>query len=214
MSTSSSVVHRRSKPPHWVAVAETKSSICSVCGSAIPHPSWVLEPTETSAKSRCGKCRHNVNATESPSTSTRVCPGLSGPVTVETYQWFVRNAERISDAYAIVICDEAHTALGEKTSACIRRWPEPVFIGMTASGLLDVFSTPFGEGVSPGIQLHAAMADSLLSNRFVRVAPDRVRVWTTIGLALAVALMAAAVQVLEALDAGEGVRPPPAIVWE
>ncbi len=59
------------------------------------------------------------------------------PVTVETYQWFVRNAERISDAYAIVICDEAHTALGEKTSACIRRWPEPVFIGMTATGALS-----------------------------------------------------------------------------
>jgi superfamily II DNA or RNA helicase len=70
-----------------------------------------------------------------------------GPVTVETYQWFVRNAERISDAYAIVICDEAHTALGEKTSACIRRWPEPVFIGMTATGALiarhvaDLFPT-------------------------------------------------------------------------
>jgi ribonuclease E len=70
-----------------------------------------------------------------------------GPVTVETYQWFVRNASRISDAYAIVICDEAHTALGEKTSACIRRWPEPVFIGMTATGALiarhvaDLFPT-------------------------------------------------------------------------
>jgi ribonuclease E len=70
-----------------------------------------------------------------------------GPVTVETYQWFVRNANRISDAYAIVICDEAHTALGEKTSACIRRWPEPVFIGMTATGALiarnvaDLFPT-------------------------------------------------------------------------
>src|SRR6185503_10205736 len=38
-----------------------------------------------------------------------------GPVTVETYQWFVRNAGKISDAYTIVICDEAHTALGEKT---------------------------------------------------------------------------------------------------
>ena len=32
---------------------------------------------------------------------------------------------KISDAYAIVICDEAHTALGEKTSACIRAWPGP-----------------------------------------------------------------------------------------
>ncbi|HEX6116808.1 MAG TPA: DEAD/DEAH box helicase family protein [Solirubrobacterales bacterium] len=70
-----------------------------------------------------------------------------GPVTVETYQWFVRNAGKVSDAYSIVICDEAHTALGEKTSACIRNWQEPVFIGMTATGALiarhvaDLFPT-------------------------------------------------------------------------
>jgi ribonuclease E len=70
-----------------------------------------------------------------------------GPVTVETYQWFVRNAGRVSDAYSIVICDEAHTALGEKTSARIRDWPGPVFIGMTATGALiarhvaDLFPT-------------------------------------------------------------------------
>jgi len=84
----------------------------------------------------------------------RLCPPLLdgadhpyGPVTVETYQWFVRNAGRISDAYSIVICDEAHTALGEKTSGCIRRWTGPVFIGMTATGALiarhvaDLFPT-------------------------------------------------------------------------
>jgi superfamily II DNA or RNA helicase len=71
----------------------------------------------------------------------------NGPVTVETYQWFVRNAGRISDAYTIVICDEAHTALGEKTSAAIRAWSGPVFIGMTATGALiarhvtDLFPT-------------------------------------------------------------------------
>ncbi len=70
-----------------------------------------------------------------------------GPVTVETYQWFVRNAGQVSDAYSIVICDEAHTALGEKTSASIRRWDGPVFIGMTATGALiarhvtDLFPT-------------------------------------------------------------------------
>ncbi|HZV72325.1 MAG TPA: DEAD/DEAH box helicase family protein [Conexibacter sp.] len=70
-----------------------------------------------------------------------------GPVTVETYQWFVRNAGQISDAYTIVICDEAHTALGEKTSASIRRWAGPVFVGMTATGALiarhvtDLFPT-------------------------------------------------------------------------
>ncbi len=84
----------------------------------------------------------------------RLCPPLLdgsdhpyGPVTVETYQWFVRNAGRISDAYSIVICDEAHTALGEKTSGCIRKWTGPVFIGMTATGALiarhvaDLFPT-------------------------------------------------------------------------
>ncbi|HEU4598691.1 MAG TPA: DEAD/DEAH box helicase family protein, partial [Solirubrobacterales bacterium] len=59
-----------------------------------------------------------------------------GPVTVETYQWFVRNHKKVSDAYSIVICDEAHTALGEKTSACIREWNGPVYIGMTATGAL------------------------------------------------------------------------------
>ena len=70
-----------------------------------------------------------------------------GPVTVETYQWFVRNAGNVSDAYTIVICDEAHTALGEKTSASIRNWHEPVFVGMTATGALiarhvtDLFPT-------------------------------------------------------------------------
>src|SRR5690242_1248806 len=71
----------------------------------------------------------------------------NGPVTVETYQWFVRNAGRISDAYTIVICDEAHTALGEKTSSAIRDWHGPIFIGMTATGALiarhvtDLFPT-------------------------------------------------------------------------
>jgi hypothetical protein len=71
----------------------------------------------------------------------------NGPVTVETYQWFVRNAGKVSDAYTIVICDEAHTALGEKTSAAIRSWSGPIFIGMTATGALiarhvtDLFPT-------------------------------------------------------------------------
>jgi ribonuclease E len=70
-----------------------------------------------------------------------------GPVTVETYQWFVRNAGNISSTYTIVICDEAHTALGEKTSAAIRAWDGPIFVGMTATGALiarhvtDLFPT-------------------------------------------------------------------------
>ncbi len=70
-----------------------------------------------------------------------------GPVTVETYQWFVRNAGQISAVYTVVICDEAHTALGEKTSAAIREWTGPIFVGMTATGALiarhvtDLFPT-------------------------------------------------------------------------
>jgi ribonuclease E len=74
-------------------------------------------------------------------------PRVEGPVTVETYQWYVRNAGKISDAYTVVICDEAHTALGEKTSASIRKWTEPVWVGMTATGALiarhvtDLFPT-------------------------------------------------------------------------
>jgi ribonuclease E len=74
-------------------------------------------------------------------------PPAGGPVTVETYQWFVRNAGKVSDAYTVVICDEAHTALGEKTSGAIRKWLGPVFVGMTATGALiarhvtDLFPT-------------------------------------------------------------------------
>ena len=60
-----------------------------------------------------------------------------------------------------MICDEAHTALGEKTSAAIRSFHEPVYIGMTATEELiakqvsDVFpasvddlplATPHGAG--------------------------------------------------------------------
>jgi adenylate cyclase len=43
-----------------------------------------------------------------------------------------------------------------------------VFVGTTAAGLFDVFETPFASGKMPGIQIHAAVADDLLSNRFMR----------------------------------------------
>ena len=72
-----------------------------------------------------------------------------------------------------------------------------VFIGLTASGLLDIFNTPFGL-VVPGIQLHASMADSILSNKFIRPAPDSTRLWTTVGFAMLVGLMAALLPYLAA----------------
>jgi hypothetical protein len=100
-------------------------------------------------------------------------PRSSGPVTVETYQWFVRNAGKISDAYTIVICDEAHTALGEKTSAAIRKWQGPVFVGMTATGALiarhvtDLFPTQ----TSRFDLAQAARRGVIAPLRCVRVAP-------------------------------------------
>ena len=66
-----------------------------------------------------------------------------------------------------------------------------VFIGTSAAGLHDVFQTPFGEGVMPGIQLHATVADSVLSNRFIRRAPDMYRILAVIGSTVAIGLMAA-----------------------
>src|SRR5436189_862628 len=56
------------------------------------------------------------------------------PLTIQTYAWFARHQASLSrDAYQLVICDEAHTALGEKTSSAIRAFPEPIYIGMTAT---------------------------------------------------------------------------------
>ncbi|HEX3807083.1 MAG TPA: DEAD/DEAH box helicase family protein, partial [Gaiellaceae bacterium] len=61
-------------------------------------------------------------------------PRHAAPITIQTYAWFARHVDEIArDAYQLVICDEAHTALGEKTSAAIRRLYEPVYIGMTAT---------------------------------------------------------------------------------
>jgi superfamily II DNA or RNA helicase len=61
-------------------------------------------------------------------------PLRPNPLTIQTYAWFARHVDTLSrDAYQLVICDEAHTALGEKTSAAIRSFPEPVYIGMTAT---------------------------------------------------------------------------------
>ena len=68
-----------------------------------------------------------------------------------------------------------------------------VFVGATASGLFDVFETPFSHGKMPGIQIHAAVADDLLSRRFMRAAPDSVRLATVLAAGLAVGVVAALV---------------------
>src|SRR5437899_11443492 len=58
----------------------------------------------------------------------------ANPVTVQTHARFARTWSDLDPtAYQLVICDEAHTALGEKTSAAIRSFSDPIFIGMTAT---------------------------------------------------------------------------------
>ena len=85
------------------------------------------------------------------------------PLTIQTYAWFARHGSELDrDAYHLVICDEAHTALGEKTSAAIRAFSDPLFIGMTATEQLiakqvsDVFPAsvddlPLGDAARRGL---------------------------------------------------------------
>jgi len=65
-----------------------------------------------------------------------------------------------------------------------------VFVGATATGLSDVFETPFAGAKMPGIQVHAAVADDLLSNRFLRQAPGGVRVASVVAGAVAIGVVA------------------------
>ena len=65
-----------------------------------------------------------------------------------------------------------------------------VFVGVTATGLYDVFETPFAHGRMPGIQVHAAVADDLLSGRFMRPAGTGVRLATVLGAGLLIGLAA------------------------
>ncbi len=90
-------------------------------------------------------------------------PLAANPITIQTYAWFARHVDSLSrDAYQLVLCDEAHTALGEKTSAAIRRLTEPIYIGMTATEQLiakrvsDVFPAsvddlPLGDAARRGL---------------------------------------------------------------
>jgi ribonuclease E len=90
-------------------------------------------------------------------------PLRADPITIQTYAWFARHVGSVSrTAYQLVICDEAHTALGEKTSAAIRSLTEPLYIGMTATEQLiakqvsDVFPAsvdelPLGDAARRGL---------------------------------------------------------------
>ena len=70
-----------------------------------------------------------------------------------------------------------------------------VFVGLaSASGLNDVFTTPVSEdksGKMAGIQMHASIADSFLSNRFITPAPRGSRIAAVVITAVAIGLLSA-----------------------
>jgi adenylate cyclase len=70
-----------------------------------------------------------------------------------------------------------------------------VFVGITASGLADTFETPFSRGKMPGMQVHAAVADDILSNRFLHEQSSGARIAivlaSSLGVGLAATLLAA-----------------------
>jgi len=59
-----------------------------------------------------------------------------------------------------------------------------VFIGTTAPGLKDTYASPFGGPAMPGVQLHAATVDDVMSQRFMRKASATVDLLTTGGASL------------------------------
>ena len=66
-----------------------------------------------------------------------------------------------------------------------------VFVGTTAAGLLDVFETPFAHGKMPGIQIHAAVADDILSNRFIDQPATSICIASVVAAGVVVGLAAA-----------------------
>jgi len=86
-----------------------------------------------------------------------------------------------------------------------------VVVGLTAEGLRDLFTTPFGEGRMPGAEVHANVIDALLSGRTIAPATP----WQRLAATLAPALAIAAVGALAApwVTAVSALAAATAVVW-
>src|SRR6266545_3396668 len=149
---------------------------------------------------------HNFLTSDDDSTTRRMPPFI-----VNDDQWtmlinyrapaFVRGAsgelKRPYPAYEFrqLFAAEQEILLGQKPRINPSIFKDKiVFIGTTASGLIDVFGTPMSTGQSgrmPGIQLHASMTDNILANRVIRPASNRSRIASVIVTALSIGLLAA-----------------------
>lgn len=79
-----------------------------------------------------------------------------------------------------------------------------VFVGATATALFDAFETPFSQGRMPGMQVHASVADDVLSNRFLTPGGSGPRIAVVLALALAVGVIATALPAWWATAASAG----------
>jgi len=70
-----------------------------------------------------------------------------------------------------------------------------VFIGTSAAGLKDTYPSPFGGPAMPGVHLHAATVDDVMSQRFMQRAGTTVDVMTTGAAALIAGIVAVAMPV-------------------
>ncbi len=122
---------------------------------------------------------------------------------IQAYQWGLvdfRGPALLADmksrpypsyAFFDLLYSEEQILAGEKPNVDPAVFKDKiVFVGVTASGLYDVFETPFAGGKMPGIQVHAAVADDVLSRHFLAPASDAGRVATVLGVALAVGVLA------------------------
>ncbi len=64
-----------------------------------------------------------------------------------------------------------------------------VFVGVSATGLNDTYETPFSHGKMPGMQIHAAVADDILSNRFLTESSETSRLIPVLASALAIGFL-------------------------
>jgi len=121
----------------------------------------------------------------------------------QTYQWALihfRGPALLADlksrpypnyAFFDLLYSEQQILDGQKPNIAPSAFKDKlVFVGVTATGLADAFETPFSQGKMPGMQVHAGVADDILSNRFMREGGSAVRLATVIAVSLAVGLMA------------------------
>lgn len=120
-----------------------------------------------------------IGATEMPLLNgTRALLDYRGPFQVVDSAGAARRLYHTESAFDVLLSEEK-AAAGETPPidpAVFR--DKIVFVGVGAAGLYDVVVTPFSDsGSTPGVFLHAALADDVLSSRFLRKA-SRVSTWT------------------------------------